>query len=120
MMRQYKPLRPYEMGTRAQQYLSFLERFANEAELERFEVTQTAVDELGGGRGRGSAKIALVAEVYGKAASCCIASDAAAIDAAAYDGKVEGQLAQPFVILNSRLLVGMRQKTIRTGWCCRS
>jgi hypothetical protein len=122
MMRQHKPLRPDEMRARAQQYLPFPERLANEAELERFEVAQPAVDQLGGGRGRRSAKIALVAEIDGKAAACCIACDAAAVDAAAYDGKIEDQLAQPLAILGWRLFVGMAQKAIRgeigdfAGW----
>ena len=111
MMRQYKSLRPDELRGRAQQYFSFLERLANEAKLERFEVAQTAVDELGGGRGRGAAKIALVAEIDGKATSCSIACNATAIDAAAYDGKIEDQLAQPWRF-QARLFVGMDQKAI--------
>ena len=81
------------MRARAQQYLSFLERLANEAKLKRFEVAQTAVDQLGGSRGSGSAKIPLVAKIDGKTASCGVARNATAIDAATYDGKIENQLA---------------------------
>ena len=86
------------MRARAQQYLSFFERLPNKAKLERFEIAQAAVDQLGGGRGSSSAQIALVAEIDGKAASCSITCDATAIDAAAYNGEIENQLEQPLTI----------------------
>jgi hypothetical protein len=71
------------------------------------------VDELGGSRGRGSAKIALITQIYRKAASCGIACDAAAIDATADNSKIENQLSQPLAI-PLRLFARMGQNAIRT------
>jgi len=100
------------MRANPQQYLSFLQRLANETKLKRFEVTQTTMDELGGSRGGRCPKIALVTEIDGKPASCGIARDTTAVDAAAYNGKVENQRAQP--LANPlRLFAVMARNAIR-------
>src|SRR5690606_15914878 len=59
------------------------------------EVAQAAMDELGGGRRGGAAQIGLLAQEDRQAPPRRIAGNAAAIDAAADDGEIEGAGRQP-------------------------
>ena len=77
----------------AKQHFALHERLAHEAELVIFEIAQAAVDELGRGRGGGAGEVDFLAEIDGKPAPGRVARDAAAVDATADDGNVEGRSA---------------------------
>ncbi len=70
------------------QHFALHQRFANEPELEIFQITQTAMDELGRRRRSAAGEIVLFAEVDGKAPPSGVAGDPAAVDAASNDGEI--------------------------------
>src|SRR3990170_403882 len=78
------------MGRGLEQLRPLDQRFAHEAELEVLEIAQAAMDQLGGGRGRGAGIVALLGQHYFQPASGRVASDRRAMDAAANDEQVEG------------------------------
>ncbi len=87
---QHDPQRLHDMGRYAQQHLAFPQRLPHEAEIIIFEIAQPAVDQPGRSRGCAAGEIVHLAEIDCEPATCGVARDAAAIDAAADDGEVEG------------------------------
>jgi hypothetical protein len=81
--------RAHQMRRDAQKDLALGERFAHEAELVMLEITQPAMDELGGGRGRAAGEIVALGERDGEAAAGGVARDPGAVDAAADDEKID-------------------------------
>ncbi len=76
------------MGHGDEQRLTFLQRLADQAELEILQIAQAAVEQLGRGRGGALRQIALFGQGDGQAAPRGVARDAAAVDAAADDEKI--------------------------------
>ena len=66
------------------------EGLSHKPECALFEITQAAMDELGGSGGCGGRIIAFFGEHHPKSASCRVARDGRAMNAAANDEKVEG------------------------------
>jgi hypothetical protein len=57
--------------------------------MKMLKVAETAVDQLGRGRGGGRSEIALLDQDHGKTSTGGVASDAAAVNPTADDGEVE-------------------------------
>src|SRR5712692_5944582 len=76
------------MGGEPAQGLALAQRLAHEADVEQREVTQPAVDQLGGERGGGRGEIALVDEGDGEAAQREVAGGARSRHPAADDDDV--------------------------------
>jgi len=72
----------------AQQHLAFLERLAHQVEFIMFQIAQTAVHELGTGRGGMRGKIVALDQQHFQPPARRIACDSDAIDAAADDGQI--------------------------------
>ena len=94
-MRENEPARAHEMGRDTHQNFTFGERFANKPEVQVFQIAQATMNQLGGGRRSGGAKISLLTQINRQSASRCVARNAAAIDAAADDRNVINQLRNP-------------------------
>ena len=80
------------MGCGREQDFALDQRFAHQPEFIVFEIAQAAMDELGRGRGGRAGEIALLGQQDLEPAPGGVARDAAAIDAAADDGKIEDAL----------------------------
>ena len=78
------------MRRRLEQPRPLDEGLAHERKLEMLEITQAAVDQLGGSRGGGARVVALLGEHHFQAATGRVAGDGRAVDAAADDEQVEG------------------------------
>ena len=89
MVRQHEAQRPGDVRRHPQQHLALGQRRAHQPELAVLEVAQAAMDQLGRGRGGGAGEVALFDEQHGEAAPGGVAGNAAPVDAAADDGKVE-------------------------------
>ena len=71
-----------------QQHLALGQRLSHQTKFIIFEVAQSAVDQLAAGRGGCAGKIVLLDKQHRQAASCGVACDTGAVDAAANDDKV--------------------------------
>ena len=80
-MRHDEALRTHQMRRDAAQCFALLQGFPHQTEGALFEVTQSAVNELGRGRRGSPGDIAAIADDDVEAAQCGIACDAGAIDA---------------------------------------
>src|SRR3954463_6724835 len=88
-MRQHEAHRADQVGRGTQQQLTFRERLPHQAERVMLQITQAAVDQLGGSRRGATGQIALLEQENGKATACRVAGNPAAVDAAADDREVE-------------------------------
>ena len=91
VVRQHEAQRPRQMRCGGEHHLALLQRFPHQAEVVVFEVAQSAVDQLGAGRGRVRRQVVLLAEHRAQAASRRISRDTCAIDTAADDEHVAGR-----------------------------
>src|SRR5262249_27260457 len=118
---QHDPQRLHDIWRYAQQHLAFPQRLSHEAEIIIFEIAQPAVDQPGRSRGCAAGEIVHLAEIDRKPATCGVARNAAAIDAAADDGEVEGCRHVPSLwdtgrataVLPCRLTTRLRKKPLR-------
>ena len=85
MVWENKAARPNDMRGDAEQHVAFGKRFAHQAKLQRFQITQAAVNQLGGRRRGSRREIVLFAQINRQPAARGVARNSAAIDATAYD-----------------------------------
>ena len=93
VVREDEPQGPDDVRRGAEQHFALHQRLANQPKLVIFEVAQAAVDELGRSRRGPASQVRFLGEIDGKATAGRIAGDAAAVDAPANDGDVEGRCA---------------------------
>ncbi|MNV26284.1 hypothetical protein D3C71_1174020 [compost metagenome] len=89
-MRQHEAGRGDQMRCKQAQCFALVERLAHQRELALLQVAQAAMDQLGAGAGGMRGQVILLAQADRQAASCCVAGDAGAVDAAAHHQHVEG------------------------------
>jgi hypothetical protein len=90
-VRHHEAGRPDEVSRDPQQHFALRKRFGNEAKLVLLEVSQPAVDQLRGCRGRRAGEIVLLDEQHGETAARGVARDPCAVDAATdHEQIVEG------------------------------
>src|SRR5262249_12337339 len=77
-----------------QQETAFMERFVNKSKVTVLQVTQPAVNQLGGGTAGPGREISFVNECHAQAAQHRIQGDAGSGDAAAKDQKIETCLSE--------------------------
>ena len=82
-----------------EQALALRQRLAHEAQVEIFEVAQAAMHQLAGGGRRVVREAVLLDEQHGEAAAGRVARDAGAVDSAADDEQVVGQVVHPAVAM---------------------
>ena len=86
---QHESHRPHQVRRHAQHHLAFRERLAHETKPAVLEVTQSPVNEFGGGRGRAGSEVALLNQKHAQPTPGRVPRDAGPIDAATNDGKIE-------------------------------
>ena len=82
-MRQHQPQRVHQVRREVQQKLPLHQAFVHQAKGEMLEIAQSAVDQLGRGRGGRRRQVALLDQQHRKPAAGGVTRDAAAMDAAA-------------------------------------
>ena len=92
MVRQDEAERPDDVRRSAEKHLALDQRLAHQPELVELEIAEAAVDELGRGRRGRAGKVALLGKKDRQAAARGVAGDAAAVNAPADDGEVDGKV----------------------------
>src|SRR5699024_4933747 len=87
-MRHDKAQRPDDMRRDAPEYFAFPQRLAYQAELVILQIAQTAMDQLGAGRGGVTGQVGLFAQQYAQTTTGRVTGDAGTIDAATDDDEV--------------------------------
>ena len=111
---QDKAHRPRDMRHGPQQGFPFLQGLAHQADLEIFEITQTTVEQLGRGRGRGLGQIALFGQGDRQAAPGGVAGNAATVDPASDDKDVLHARPTPLVLRSPALCKALTARASRT------
>jgi hypothetical protein len=87
-MGEHEAQRPDDVRRRAQQHLALGQRLTHQRKRVKLEVAQAAVDQLGGGGGRGAAEIAHLGQEHAQPAALRVTGDATTVDSATDDGEV--------------------------------
>jgi hypothetical protein len=95
LMRQHEGKRADDMRGVAKQHLALDQRLAHQAEFVIFEIAQSAVDQLGAGRGGSARQVVLLDQQDAEAAADGIACDTGTVDATADDQEIDGAGAAP-------------------------